>query len=318
MRYTIRAADGVANETETKMNSLSDIFPASDDLASAINAQVDTTRRDLPRQPIVRALRDELPTAEGVGQYVEACPKCAGRGRFVSWAGRDCGQCFTCHGKGKLFFKSSAATRAARRDAAEARRERVQAEALETFKAAHPDVFAWFDGSTFPLAISFREAVQKWGSLTEKQLAAARSCIAKRDAAKAAAVARVENAPAVETSALETAFATAAQNGLKFPKVRFAGLTVSPAPATGKNAGSLYVKADGEYCGKITSGRFICTRECDDATKARVIDTLKDPKSAAIAYGIETGSCSCCGRELTDPASVSAGIGPICAKKFGW
>lgn len=37
---------------------------------------------------------------------------------------------------------------------------------------------------------------------------------------------------------------------------------------------------------------------------------------AAKAYGRATGTCCCCGRELTDPASIEDGIGPICATKF--
>lgn len=32
-------------------------------------------------------------------------------------------------------------------------------------------------------------------------------------------------------------------------------------------------------------------------------------------FGIETGACICCGAELTDPKSIEAGIGPVCAKR---
>jgi hypothetical protein len=38
---------------------------------------------------------------------------------------------------------------------------------------------------------------------------------------------------------------------------------------------------------------------------------------AAVRYGRQTGRCSCCGRELTNKASIDAGIGPICASKWG-
>jgi hypothetical protein len=34
-------------------------------------------------------------------------------------------------------------------------------------------------------------------------------------------------------------------------------------------------------------------------------------------YGRETGVCISCGAQLTDPASIEAGIGPICASKWG-
>lgn len=43
-----------------------------------------------------------------------------------------------------------------------------------------------------------------------------------------------------------------------------------------------------------------------------------DPKAYAVAYGRKTGRCCNCGRELTDPESIRAGIGPICASKFGY
>ena len=39
-------------------------------------------------------------------------------------------------------------------------------------------------------------------------------------------------------------------------------------------------------------------------------------REQAAAYGRRSGRCCCCGRELTDPASIAAGIGPVCAAKF--
>jgi hypothetical protein len=36
----------------------------------------------------------------------------------------------------------------------------------------------------------------------------------------------------------------------------------------------------------------------------------------AAQFGIAHGVCLCCGRTLTNPESVAAGIGPICAAKF--
>lgn len=49
-------------------------------------------------------------------------------------------------------------------------------------------------------------------------------------------------------------------------------------------------------------------------------DTLrtleKNPLEAAKASGRLSGRCCSCGRDLTDPDSIEAGIGPICAQKF--
>jgi hypothetical protein len=38
----------------------------------------------------------------------------------------------------------------------------------------------------------------------------------------------------------------------------------------------------------------------------------KDTKQTLLNYGLETGECSICGRELTDSKSIKIGIGPIC------
>lgn len=59
----------------------------------------------------------------------------------------------------------------------------------------------------------------------------------------------------------------------------------------------------------------IRNREQRDLILAEI---AKDPKAASLAYGRELGHCGVCGRTLTDPDSINAGIGPICAGKMGW
>ena len=39
-------------------------------------------------------------------------------------------------------------------------------------------------------------------------------------------------------------------------------------------------------------------------------------KALAIEYAKVTGKCGVCNTKLTDPKSIAAGIGPVCAKKF--
>lgn len=39
-----------------------------------------------------------------------------------------------------------------------------------------------------------------------------------------------------------------------------------------------------------------------------------DPINTIGAYGIQSGICGCCSRELTDPVSIKRGIGPICLR----
>jgi len=71
-----------------------------------------------------------------------------------------------------------------------------------------------------------------------------------------------------------------------------------------------------KYLGKVTRQQ-IDSRLSDDV-KEVILSASKDPLTAAIRYGKVSGECSCCGRELTDPQSIDQGIGPVCARKFGW
>lgn len=131
-------------------------------------------------------------------------------------------------------------------------------------------------------------------------------------------------APVVTLDEVKACFDRASAAGIKWPKLRFAGFVLSPAGANSVNAGAVYVKTartdDGEgvYLGKVMNGRFAASRDCDADTKTRVLAVCADPKAAAIAYGKEFGRCSVCARPLTDADSVAAGIGPICAKRYGF
>lgn len=250
--------------------------------------------------------------------FSEPCPKCHGTGRFVGWSGRSFGQCFTCKGAGKRTFKTAPEKRQQAKASNVARAARDAATALETFKAAYPEVWQWMEGNTFEFAVSLGDSLRKYGSLTENQIAAARRSIEKRKESLAASQARKENAPTIDMGKIEEAFATARANGLRKIKVRFVGLTFKPAKAESANAGALYVTEGERYLGKIMGGKFMASRECGAERQAKVIEIAADPKAAAVTYGKLTGSCSCCGRELTDPDSIAAGIGPICATKFGW
>ena len=70
-----------------------------------------------------------------------------------------------------------------------------------------------------------------------------------------------------------------------------------------------------KYLGKVTPNRL--DSRIPDSVKETLIAAAADPLTAAIRYGRETGSCSCCGKELTNKESIRLGIGPICREKFG-
>lgn len=287
---------------------------------------------DLPEDDLDAVLNSPMKAASDIkempnpaARFEEPCRKCRGSGRFISWAGRDCGACRQCKGTGKLTFKTSKEDRAKGRSQSVNAKAKKAASNLEAFKIEYPAIFAWMDGSTFDFAIKMKEAVEKYGHLTERQLAACSSCIMKLEAKKAEAVARVQNAKEIDTAKIEAAFAMASSK-LKSPKLRVAGLVISHAKATSANAGALYVKSAtvqndegrGLYLGKIMGGKFIRSRECDDAAEASLLDVANDPKEAAIKYGRVTGCCACCGRPLENKESIARGIGPVCAEKFGW
>lgn len=55
-----------------------------------------------------------------------------------------------------------------------------------------------------------------------------------------------------------------------------------------------------------------------EARRYVIEEIAKDPRAAAIRYGKEIGRCHKCHRILTDPDSITRGIGPVCAGKRGW
>lgn len=61
--------------------------------------------------------------------------------------------------------------------------------------------------------------------------------------------------------------------------------------------------------------RYMGTQGSAGAILARIAE---HPRAAAMLYGEVTGHCPKCGAELTDPKSVAAKIGPVCAKTWGW
>lgn len=123
--------------------------------------------------------------------------------------------------------------------------------------------------------------------------------------------------------ALFNAFEAAKSKGAKRLTLRFEGINVKP----NRDLTALWVTSQTEtemgqygqqakYLGKVTRNGM--DSRLSDDVKSVIMDAASDPLTAAIRYGKITGECSCCGRELTDPRSIEAGIGPICATKFGW
>lgn len=247
------------------------------------------------------------------------CESCGGTGVYRGTrVHQERSECFACKGKG--YFMTSEKDRRAKRAKAAARKSNK----VDTFIAQNAALVeglralsSWND-----FARSMLEQVMAKGSLSPAQIAAAERQIAKgaaRDAERAKARAEREaNAPRVDMQPILAMFETARASGLKRLAFVAGGLRISPAPAHGANAGHLYVKAGDSYQGKVKpDGRFLAVGSALPDTLEKLLEIAANPSEQARDYGKRTGKCCCCGRELTDPASIAAGIGPVCASNWG-
>ena len=181
---------------------------------------------------------------------------------------------------------------------------------LSTWFTSNPAERDWLlqNKSTNDFAGSLFSSLSEWGSLTEKQMAAIQRNIAQQN------IKPVE----VNSSRLEAFFTHARSTGLKWPKITLHNIRITMAGENSRNPGSLYVKRGDEYIGKVSSGNFYKVPQCSSEEAEKIAHLLSDPETAMKQYGIETGSCCMCNRELTNPESVAAGIGPICGERFGF
>lgn len=263
-------------------------------------------------------------------EYVQTCHKCRGSGQ-TRW-----GACFACRGAGSKTFKTSPEARAANREKAADRKVAAAATAWDDFAAAQPVAAAWIvaKADSFDFAAKLREAVARFGSLTEGQLVAVQRCV-DRDATRAADRAKaVTEAPAVNVAKLEQAFATArskaerpGQLGVMVKPIRLTSsdetgkLTVrfTPGSAGSQWEGMLFAKSEaGKKLGHIKAGKFIRKFDCTEVEAAAVLNCAQDPEKAAVAFGKAWSRCGICGKGLLNDESIARGMGPTCAERFGW
>jgi hypothetical protein len=188
---------------------------------------------------------------------------------------------------------------------------------LSKFESENPEFAVWWTDSNFDFAISLKQAVMKWGDLTEGQYNAGKRCIEKFNATKLSREVVKSQSQSVDISKIEMAFEKGRLNKIKLRLLDGDNSFIfSRAPESGKNAGSVYVVIDEQYLGKITGGKFIKSNSCSAILESSIINACIDPLQSAVAYGQRFGICSCCGRELTNQESIDLGIGPICHEKF--
>lgn len=240
------------------------------------------------------------------------CGQCAGTGL---WSGgvnrRGNAKCNACRGKG--YFKTDPRKLKKQREARARKKAQLVLENrqanVDTGLLQHFEEFNMLQWNSF--AISMYEQHELGKCWSEKQITAARNMIEKTREKRAK---REQQAVSVDLSAIATLFDRASASGYKRPIYRAEGLIISKAPDTGVNVGALYVKdTDKQYLGKVVNGKYYG----NEVAQAGLATIAQDPREAAIRYGQQTGVCACCGRKLTNKASINLGIGPICADKWG-
>lgn len=264
-----------------------------------------------PARPMEQIAQQRFVAPPASVGYTQACTKCNGTGQFRSYYGRSLGACFACKGAGKFEFKTSPQQRARATEQRHAREERRQQENLDAFAAEHPTAYEWMvaQAPRFEFAASMLAALQKWGALTDGQLAAVTRCVEREQARAAERAAR----PTPVAERLPALF-DVMQRHSKF----YAGEVTLTRSREHSTVWVRHAQAE-KAVGKIEGGLLtMWTRPGVDADAVRGLlgEFEAAPLQAAMKFGKLSGRCCSCGRELTDPASVEAGIGPICASKF--
>lgn len=251
------------------------------------------------------------------------CPQCAGTGKWSGGVNRHGNSdCLSCRGKG--YFTTSPRKRQAsaehraqkKSDAAEALRR-----SIKDFSEEHPAMFEDLMKGRTEFTASLRDQLLARGRLSESQIGAWQRGYVKLQAIIAARSAATDaKGGEADLSRIREMFNAALESGHKKPVYRAEGLKITLAGQSSRNAGCLYVVeiADDAYQGKVDGVTFKAVRETKSDVLARLQAIAANPLEAAVRYGRQTGTCSCCGRELTNKASIEAGIGPICAQKWGF
>ena len=130
----------------------------------------------------------------------------------------------------------------------------------------------------------------------------------------------------VDLQVVEDSLNAALDNRLQKPKIHINGLTIYPSNRNSTNPDYLYIKYEGNYVGKYKDKVFHPSGQClphETQQAKNAIEGIggmskEEFLQLAIEEGKRTGICCCCGRKLTNPASVEAGIGPICVQRYGF
>lgn len=255
------------------------------------------------------------------GEETFSCKACNGGGKFISYSGRVVGDCFKCKGKGRVTARQVSAQKGVQtRKQNDAQWQQDHAAEITYMRRAA-------DGG-FRMMGNLLAKLQDNGRLNDNELVRVREFMQKdadrnalRELQKAEEKAQREaSAPVVELSAIDKLFATATDNLIKRPIFRAETLELSKAGPHSRNPGALYVTRrdeEGTYLGMLKDGKFLARREATQSDVDALMAIAADPTAEAIKYARRTGRCGCCGKQLVNPVSILAAVGPICASKWG-
>lgn len=262
------------------------------------------------------------------------CSSCNGSGLWQGGRTNRHGnhKCNTCHGRG--FLVSSPEDRA-KRSLAKAQSAQKKKSAAQEMNLAHGDgfLFRWLSeiSNWNSFAQSLMDAHERGFAWSEAQIAACRKMYAKMELKRQEAQERQEAAPEADVSRITKMFEDALANGKK-RRALHAGNFGDTDPSTGKPTllnkvvmtpaqkpgVAIWVKVDDEFLGGIgTDGKMNLRRNAPSWLPERLQAIAANPDTECRLYGQRTGTCSCCGRELTNKISIDLGIGPICREKWG-
>jgi len=170
---------------------------------------------------------------------------------------------------------------------------------------------------------SLIEQHTKGRKLSTRQIEVANNIIAERALKENDAV-LLEETEGFEKLTAKFSKALEKQGQLKGVKIITSIITLKSAKHSTVANPIIYVLGteDKVYYGKIVNSLFVAVSNVNHARIAVITNELKeiqgDLSKAAVSYGKRFGICSCCGRVLTDPTSIEAGIGPVCAENWGF
>ena len=133
----------------------------------------------------------------------------------------------------------------------------------------------------------------------------------------------------IDLSGIREPFNTAYQNAYMMPKLKTLDVmsntvyTFKLAKEYSNNPNHIYViegsSPNDRYLGKINPmGQFFGCGEYYKQCLDSLIRVSSNMSEATISYGRVWNKCGVCNRTLKTKISCLAGIGPICASRYGW